>query len=241
MEAYSALASEYDRLMDDVDYNLWAEYINGLIGRACARVFEAACGTGNIACRLQSFGHHVTAADSSDAMLRVAAQKARGAGCAVTFVRQDMRSIKVGNKADAVVCACDGPNYLDEDGLRGFAASAYAALAAGGALLFDIGTRARLAAMDGQVYFDERDETACIWQNTYDAAAHTLTMDVTLFVREGALYAKRCETHVQYAHELQRVGAMLREAGFSRVEVFAWPSRLPCAQDTQRAQFVCRK
>ena len=241
MDAYSHLAAVYDRLMDDVDYNMWAAYIGELIGLKNARVFEAACGTGNMTQRLYEHGHTVTAADTSAAMLEVAAQKARAAACAVNFVRQDMRDIAVGNKVDAVVCACDGPNYIDKDGLRRFARSAFEALRPDGVLLFDVSTRQKLLGMDGQVFFDDDEDLTCVWQNSYDANAHTLTMDVVLFVREAELYHKLSETHVQYAHDTMHIELILKEAGFGDIRVYECFTQRECTASSQRAQFVCRK
>ena len=241
MDAYSHLAACYDRLMDDVDYNMWAAYIGELIRRRNARVFEAACGTGNIAQRLCGYGHTVTAADTSAAMLEIASQKARAAGCAVNFVRQDMRDIAVGNKVDAVVCACDGPNYIDEDGLRRFVRSAFGALKPDGVLLFDVSTRQKLSGMDGQVYFDDDEDLTCVWQNSYDTNAHTLTMDVVLFVREAEHYQKLSETHVQYAHDTKHIELVLKEAGFGDICVYECFTHRECTASSQRAQFVCRK
>ena len=39
------LAQEYNKLMNDVDYDAWAFYINSLLGMKKLRIFEAACGT----------------------------------------------------------------------------------------------------------------------------------------------------------------------------------------------------
>ena len=47
-EAYSAFAAGYDRMMADVDYDGWANYINGFLREAGAKsVLECACGTGS--------------------------------------------------------------------------------------------------------------------------------------------------------------------------------------------------
>lgn len=241
MEAYSHLAAVYDKLMDDVDYDAWAAYIDGLIGVKNAAVYEAACGTGSLSYRLCQKGHKVIAADASQAMLRIAAGKARSSGCAVTFALQDMREVQTGNAVDAVVSACDGPNYIDESGLFRFAQSAYAALKQNGVLLFDISTRTKLSGLGGQVCFDDDDDLTCIWQNIYNPDAQTLDIDVTLFMREGSVFIKHCETHKQHAHGVKDAARIMQQAGFSQVEVYECFSLLPCTEKTQRAQFVCRK
>lgn len=241
MEAYSMLAKAYDKLMHDVDYDKWAAYIDRLLCRRNAVIFETACGSGSISCRLNKLGHKVTASDISQAMLEKASEKARQLSCDITFIQQDMRKLNVGNCVDAVVCACDGPNYIDIRGLRLFAQSAYAALKEGGSLLFDISTRAKLAAMDKQVYFDESDDITCIWQSVYEHDRHKLIIDVVLFQREENLFKKYCETHVQYAHDTLEVIKILREAGFSKVDVYEFLTESQHSPDTQRVQFVCRK
>ena len=83
-------------------------------------------------------------------MLRIANEQARREGRDLTFVLQDMRSIEVGNKVDAVICVCDGPNYIDLEGISKFALSSYNALNKNGVLLFDISTRYKLKEVMGR-------------------------------------------------------------------------------------------
>lgn len=241
MKAYSYLAKAYNELMADVDYDRWAAYINELLGCKNGRIFEAACGTGNITCRLYDCGHDLIASDISDDMLREAAENARRTGRDIKFVKQDMRRFETGKNADAVVCACDGVNYINEEGLEQFADCACRALKDGGLLLFDISTRAKLRAMDTQIYFDDSDDVSCIWRNTYNKAHDTLKMDVTLFVRKGSVFERYSETHVQHAHDIEAVRHILLTAGFADVSVYEFLTKDSCTDDAPRAQFVCRK
>jgi SAM-dependent methyltransferase len=241
LKAYSYLAKAYNELMSDVNYDSWAAYINELLGIKNARIFETACGTGNISSRLYDFGHNIIASDISDDMLREAAENSRRTGRDIKFVKQDMISFTVGNKVDAVVCACDGVNYIDKSGLNQFASAAFRSLKNGGLLLFDISTRSKLLTMDGQVYFDDSDDVSCIWRNAYDKARNTLTMDVTLFVRKGSLFERFSETHVQYAHETDAVRHTMMDAGFTEVSVYGFLTKDACTANAPRAQFVCRK
>ncbi len=241
MNAYRFLAKTYNELMSDVDYGTWAAYIHRFIEKSGARIYETSCGTGSLTCRLYDFGHDIVASDISADMLREAAQTARETGRNITFVQQDMRSFEAGRKADAVVSACDGVNYIDVQGLRQFANCAYRALKDGGLLLFDISTKAKLLSMDGQIYFDDSDDVTCIWKNTFDAKADTLTMDLTLFIRQGDLFERYSETHVQYAHDADDMRCIIKQAGFSNVDVYEFLTKNPCTDTAQRAQFVCRK
>ena len=229
--------------MSDVDYANWAQYLHGFLSKAGAqRVLEVSCGTGNITFELSALGYDITASDLSVQMLKVA-KHANAQLCAgIKFVRQDMRKIEVGNKVDALVCACDGVNYIDAAGLVNFAKSAYSALKPGGVLLFDISSEHKLRnVMDGQVFFDERNELACIWKNTFDEAQNALTLDLTLFVKNADMYKRQHETHIQYAHSANAVQNCMGEAGFAQIDIFDCFTHNAPNGKSQRLQFICYK
>ena len=144
MMPYSALGALYDGLGHH-DYAAWGAYLTGLLEKqgvtAGCRVIDAACGTGGIAMELAQAGFQVLGMDISAQMLSEAAEKAARAGKPVTFVHQDITAMRVHRPMDAVVCACDGVNYLtDDDALLKFFQSARRSLKKGGVLLFDIST-----------------------------------------------------------------------------------------------------
>ena len=243
MGAYRYLAKVYDSLMSDVDYTSWAAYLHEFArDRHAKNVLEVSCGTGSITFALDKLGYNITASDISVEMLGIAKQRNASLCADVTFIRQDMRRIDVGNKVDAVVCACDGVNYIDAAGLSQFAQSSFAALKPGGILLFDISSSYKLSGvMDGQVYFDERDDIACIWKNTFDETDNALILDVTLFVKTGELFERQHELHKQYAHKTHDVLATLKQAGFHKIDVFDCFTRSAPDANAQRLQFVCYK
>ncbi|MGI5849002.1 MAG: class I SAM-dependent DNA methyltransferase [Christensenellales bacterium] len=243
MNAYTFLADVYDELMSDVDYKKWTEYLHAFLKqRNAMRIYEAGCGTGSITFELYRHGYDIIASDISPSMLKVASERARKRGYDITFIRQDMREIEVANSVDAIVCACDGPNYLNHTGVGMFACSAYNALNPGGLLLFDISTRYKLVdIMDGQIYFDDGEDTVCIWMNTYETKKNFLRMDVTLFLRNGDFYERLSEQHVQYAHDINSVRKIMLSKGFATVDVFDCFTLNPYHQDAQRVQFICIK
>ena len=76
--AYNDLASIYDKLMDDIDYTHWTEYLNEHIEkhRAPGKVLlDLGCGTGSISILAQK-GYSVIGVDISTEML-TQADKAR--------------------------------------------------------------------------------------------------------------------------------------------------------------------
>ncbi len=226
MAAYEALAGIYDALMDDIDYDAWAAYYLELIHRAGVkprRICDCACGTGSMSVRFAARGLGVTGVDISGEMLERAQAKARLNGVQPMFVRQDICSLNLPRPVDALVCACDGVNYLLDDArLTAFFDCAHEAVRPGGALAFDISSAYKLEHVLGDGFFgEERDDVAYLWSNRFDPRDRTLTMDLTFFVRErDELFRRFAEVHVQKAHDAGRLVDLLGEHGFAEVRVY---------------------
>lgn len=244
--SYTALAAVYDALMYDVDYDAWAAYVDGLLGGLGlrgGRIAETACGTGNVTVRLARMGYRMTASDASAAMLARAGDKARAAGVKPMFVRQDMRRLCVPTQ-DAVLCCCDGVNYLrTPQEVQAFFAAAYICLKPGGALLFDVSSAYKLRHVLGdQFFYEDGDDVTYFWQNAFDAQTDCVTMNITLFTRNAdGSYARADETHIQRAHTAQELLEWLSRAGFAQTEVYAFGTREAPGEKTERLQFAARK
>ncbi|MBR6218992.1 MAG: class I SAM-dependent methyltransferase [Clostridia bacterium] len=226
MSAYGAFADLYDALMDDVDYDGWADWYLKLLrdaGVEPAKLCDCACGTGSMSVRFARRGIRVTGADLSGEMLARAQEKARRFGVQVMFVEQDMCALTLPRPVDALVCACDGVNYLlTGERVARFFERAHEALRPGGALAFDFSTEKKLRETLGNGLFGEdRDDVTYLWANRYDENDKTATMDLTFFVREAdGRYRRFDETHVQKAHDPDRLEALLAQYGFTRVRVY---------------------
>lgn len=247
MQAYRALAEVYDAMMDDFDYPKWAEYYWALLARANVRpktILEAGCGTGSMTVELARLGARVTGADISEEMLRYAAEKVRFAGANAMLIEQDMCALKLPRAVDAVVCACDGVNYLQTEArVRKFFQSAHAAIRPGGCFAFDISSRYKLEKRLGNAFFgEERETVAYLWENSLEADKHMVSMDITFFVRESdGRYRRFQEAHLQRAHSEQEVVKLLKEVGFEDVEIFGDKTfELPAA-DEDRIHFLARR
>ena len=238
---YERFAKLYDALMRDVDYDAWAAYINGFLP-PMSIVAECACGTAEITLRLCAAGHSMTGIDISREMLEIAAEKARLRAMSIPFVCMDMRHFCLHKPVDAVVCACDGVNYLNSRAaVDSFFAAASKALKTNGLLLFDVSSRYKLENILGCNTFAEDDgENAYIWKNCYDEKSKLLEMRLSFFAREGESYSRFCETHIQRAHSTQELLNSLEKAGFEAQAYEAFTKNAPGAA-TERIQFAARK
>lgn len=224
---YTAFANVYDELMTDVDYASWAE----LYGRIMAyfgvmpggMVAECACGTGGLTIPLSRLGFKVTGVDLSADMLFEASKKARREGLAIPFVRQDMRSLKLHRPMDAVLCTCDGLNYLtSKDDVISFFKAAYEALRPGGGIFFDISTPYKLEnTLGDNLLMQDGGHITYLWSNHYIKRTQLCELDLCVFLKgEDGRYDRIDEHQVQRAHTEAELAAWLKEAGFAAPRVY---------------------
>ena len=224
MDAYRGFADVYDLLMDDFDYPAWAEYYLRLLeidGSHPLELCDCACGTGSLTVEFAERGLRVLGCDLSREMLEAASAKARVRGLPIRFVCMDMANLALPHPVDAIVCGCDGVNYLtSEKRVRSFFEAAHRNLKSGGVFAFDISSPYKLKQVVGNAFFgEERDECAYLWQNTPDG--DIITMDLTFFIRNAdGLYRRVQETHRQMAHDPNRLAEILNETGFGNVQIY---------------------
>lgn len=224
---YTAFARVYDALMAQVDYAAWSSHYQALLRLSGApdkgKIIECACGSGNLTLPLRRMGYQVTGVDASEDMLAAAMEKARAAGLNIPFVRQDMCRLQAPSRVHAVLCTCDGVNYLTSpERAQAFFAAAHAALRPGGALIFDVSTPEKLAhTLGDHTLFSDDDGIAYIWRNRYSEKTQCVDMTLSLFARrpDGA-YDRLEERQTQRAHTRAELRAWLKAAGFSDVRFF---------------------
>lgn len=223
MNAYHALADSYDRLTNDVDYGAVVDFYRQILEKenlSPRTAVDLACGTGSVAVLLAQSGIRVTAVDMSEEMLCQAQQKA--GDLPITFACQKLQDLHLPRGVDLAVCALDSIDYItDPADCQAAIKRIYKALNPGGCFIFDVNTPEKLRAMDGQVFLDEDDDVYCVWRGEFDNETNICTYGMDLFQRQGNTWYRSFEEHQEYAYTQAQLVGYLKDAGFTKIQVYA--------------------
>ena len=222
MSCYDALAPWYDSLTGDVPYGAIADYYESVFrsdGGTFRLLLDLCCGTGSMTWELAGRGYEMIAADRSVDMLMQA--RAKQVSCRVPplFLCQAAEELDLYGTVDAAVCCLDGFNYIPPDTLPEVFRRLHLFVRPGGLLIFDIRTPEFLRGLDGQIFVDEKKDVLCLWRADFDGALPALCYGMDLFTRRGRLWERSGEEHIEYAHEPERLKALLEAAGFDDVRL----------------------
>ncbi len=240
---YKGFAYYYDALMKNVDYQEWTNQVERIFnkyGKKPKTIVDLACGTGGVTNVLASRGYQVTGIDISEDMLFVAREKARKSGLKISYVCQDMAELTLHRPVDAVLCMCDGFNYiLDKDRLQKTMNRIAGYLNKGGILVFDISTYYKLSSILGNsTMADNNEQLSFIWFNYFDRESGLLEMNLTFFDKQGRMYRRSDETHVQRAYTEEEIRELLQASGFSEIAVFSARNLNPPGKRSHRAFYA---
>lgn len=244
MESYKNFARVYDEFMDQTPYDTWFCNIRELFVRfqvpQDGSVLDLGCGTGKMARRLSRAGYQVTAADRSEQMLEIAASVSDDP---VLYVQQDMVSLELPGKMDAVISICDCMNYIIEpEDFEEVLTRVKNSLKDGGIFVFDMNTRFKYEKiLSCNTFAEDREDASFIWNNFYDEQDRINEYQLSLFIQnEQGTYDKYEELHIQKAYDQEEVCQMILKAGFTKVEVLDVDTMKEPEEETERLYFIAQ-
>ncbi len=246
MDAYTSFAQVYDLFMDNVPYEEWAAYVQGILleyGIEDGLVLDLGCGTGSLTECLARAGYDMIGVDNSEDMLEIAMEKKERSGLDILYLLQDMREFELYGTVRAAVSICDSMNYIlaYEDLVQVFRlVNNY--LDPGGIFIFDMNTEYKYEILLGeQIFAEDREDGSFIWYNTYSPGERINEYDLTLFVKEGELFRRFQETHYQRAYSPEEVCRAAREAGMEFEACWDAFTRQPVKADSERMYMIFRE
>ncbi|MFZ5989170.1 MAG: class I SAM-dependent DNA methyltransferase [Bacillota bacterium] len=242
---YSNFAYIYDRLMYDVDYKEWANYIESIFklhGIKPALILDLGCGTGNFSIEMARRGYDMIGVDSSPDMLSCAMEKSAGINN-VLYLNQDMTDFELYGTVDIIVCLMDSINYiLKKRDIKKIFKLVKNYLNPGGLFIFDINTPYKFEnVFKDNVYYDVSDEVTYIWQNHFDRKNGICEFDLTFFIKDNEGYEKYEELHYERCYKVQELKKMIDESGLSLMKVYDSLKLSPPTKKSERIFFVCKK
>lgn len=244
---YSDFAYVYDRLMQDVNYSEWADYIECLFDRYSKSkpelVLDMACGTGSLTLELAKRGYDMTGIDMSPDMLSCAVEKSAGIDPAPLWVCQDMREFELYGTMDAILCTMDSLNYVqDPSELKGIFKLIKNYLNPGGLFIFDMNTPYKLEHILGNhLFYEILEDVTYLWRNEYCSETKICSFDLTFFVREAQdTYRRLDEEQQQKAWTKVEIQGLLHEAGLELLDLLDAFTQSPPVETSERFFYVAR-
>ncbi|MGM9541575.1 MAG: class I SAM-dependent DNA methyltransferase [Candidatus Limivicinus sp.] len=220
MSCYRFLAPWYDKLTGDVPYERFADFYEAEFRRGGGEfqlLLDLCCGTGTLTNVLSRRGYEMIAVDSSVEMLMEAQAKSAGMEMPPLFLCQDAAALDLYGTVDAAVCSLDGMNYIPPEDLPEVFRRLRLFVRPGGLLIFDIRTPDFLRSLDGDVFVDEQEDLLCLWRADFEEELPAIIYGMDIFSRQGRLWQRESEEHVEYAHEPAALQTLLEQAGFHDV------------------------
>ena len=136
--AYKKFAYYYDEIMQEMNYDLWVEFVEPYLKKD-DKILDLACGTGTFATMLKLKGYDVSASDLSEEIIEIANEKRKINRLDINFYVADMTNFRVDEKQDVITCFFDSVNFLkDKNEVKKLFNSVYSALKENGYFIFDI-------------------------------------------------------------------------------------------------------
>lgn len=247
MNSYNDFAFVYDSLMkQDVDYENWVDYIENLFhiyDKDISLVCDLACGTGNMTIPLAKRGYNMIGVDISSNMLSVASEKAYKDKLDILFLNQNIAKLDLYGTVDTVLCMIDGFNYIlsPKTLLEIFIRIKESFLETDGLLIFDISSEYKLSKIIGDnTFIHNEKDLFYTWQNNYIASKKLSDMYLNFFKREGEVYERFEERHLQRAYSEKEIRCILKKAGFSKVDSYNELTFDEPTEKSERIVFVAR-
>ena len=249
--SYGVFAQYYDALTKNVCYEERAEQLHKLLVKYERPdmpeqiLLDLACGTGSLSECFARRGWDVIGVDGSEEMLSEALDKKYDSGLPVQYLKQDIRKLDMYGTISAAVCTLDSLNHLpSQEDVRAVFERVNLFSYEGALFLFDVNTEYKHRFILGeQCFVYELPEAVCIWQNHLHDKAPTYPVTIRLDFfehTEGRRYLRSSEEFTERIYSPELISDLLKETGFTLIEVLDGDTFAAPVPETQRLLYVAR-
>lgn len=238
---YNQFAQVYDSLMDHSLYPKWVDYVDYFL-KGNESILELGCGSGRLGILLKQAGYDITGLDQSNEMLSLAYHHQQQEQTYFPLIEEDMRQLPELDSYEAVISFCDSLCYIDKKKeLQEIFHSVYRILAEDGVFLFDVHSTYQMHLFEEYSYHAELKGLYFLWDSFPGEYPYSVEHELVFFIeRESGLYEKVQEDHKERTYPLDEYKDMLKQAGFSEIEVLADFTE-PVQETSERWFFKAKK
>ncbi len=214
MNAYEALATFYDHLIDEHFYTSYIERTEETVGDLHGKkIYDLGCGTGRLGALFLEKGAIVSGIDRSEEMIEEAKKDVPSGHWSVG----SMEEITLEKESlDLVVSTLDALNYMESlEDVRRLFEQVYTSLVRGGTFLFDIHSEHKkdILLYEAPFVYDD-GQLSYIWE-TAPNGPHGVDYSLLFYIKEGGCYRRQEESHTQWFYPSTIYLNMLLDVGFT--------------------------
>ena len=158
----------------------------------------------------------------------------------VLFLDQDMTQFELYGTVDAIICLCDGMNYITHksDLLKIFKiAKNY--LNPNGLFIFDMKTQYNYEQISTQTFAQTEENAAYIWENYYDKKRRLNEYAVTFFIEQNGSYKRFEEIHYQRAYSIEEITQLAAKSTLNTLKILDMDKPSTLKSPNKKTRRVC--
>jgi len=177
MNEYKKFGYYYDEVMQQINYDLWLEFIEPYLKKN-DKVLDLACGTATLVTMLKLKGYDAKGLDLSETILEIAKEKMKINHLNFDLYHMDMTNFKIDDKFDMITCFFDSINFLNKkENIKKLFNSVYNHLSDNGYFIFDIFSKEMLKEYENNETIEDYETFKLNWitkKTTPTSLKHTI-------------------------------------------------------------------